>query len=148
MGSALARVRSRSVAFGVVAWLALSLLDTAAPQPSADIPARSADEAQAGQGQPAEMSAETRYQACVSSAKAAHATAWAAECKRLADKVNADRSNCLLTLKLPVAYCGSAYKDRDGSANCRLPDQAATLIDAALARSTHRCARELKAAVP
>jgi hypothetical protein len=79
-------------------------------------------------------------------APTAHDAGWAAECKRLADKVSADRSNCLVTLHLPQAYCDSAYKDRDAAPNCRLPDANATVIDAALARATHRCERDREAA--
>jgi hypothetical protein len=93
-----------------------------------------------------QAAARLRYQACTDAATAAHAAAWAAECKRLADKVSNDRSNCLVALKLPPAYCESSYKDRDGSPNCRLPDENATGIDADFERTKYRCQREREAA--
>jgi hypothetical protein len=92
------------------------------------------------------QAAALRYQACLAAATAAHAAAWAAECKRLAQKVREDSTNCLTVLKLPQAYCDSAYKDRDAAPNCRLPDQYATVIDADLQRAEYRCQREREAA--
>lgn len=99
----------------------------------------------AGQSESAaESAADRQYQACLASARAAHDTARAAECKRLADQTDGDRANCLNTLKLPKIYCDAAYAPRDPGATCTLPGQAATVVDAELARARFRCARERK----
>lgn len=93
-----------------------------------------------------EAAAQIRYQDCMNGATSAHDESWAAECKRLADQVNEDRSNCLMTLKLPQAYCEASYKDRDASPQCTLPAQVATVLDAALQQAKYRCQRQSEAA--
>lgn len=92
--------------------------------------------------------AETAYQACLGAAGAAHESSWAAQCQRLADENARDRADCLSKLNLSKAYCDASYPARDGSAHCTLPDDLATVIDAALARSRNRCQREREAAAP
>ncbi len=94
----------------------------------------------------AKAAAEVRYQACVSGAAATHDAAWAAECKRLADQTEQDRANCLSKLNLPKAYCDASYAARDASANCTLPDQIASVLDAALEQARYRCVREREGA--
>lgn len=93
---------------------------------------------------PPQTAADRQYQACLASAGAAHDTARAAECKRLADQTDTDRANCLDKLKLPKIYCDASYAPRDSSPTCTLPDQATTILDAALAHARFRCARERK----
>jgi len=95
----------------------------------------------------AQAAAESRYQSCVKDAATAHAGSQAAQCKTIADKANADRDNCLNALKLPKAYCESAYVIRDGSPNCTLPTAAASVLDADLERARNRCLQENKAAL-
>jgi hypothetical protein len=92
----------------------------------------------------AQSAADRQYQACLANAGTAHDTARAAECKRLADKTDTDRANCLDKLKLPKIYCDASYAPRDSSPTCALPDQAATVLDAELAHARFRCARERK----
>ena len=92
--------------------------------------------------------ADIGYQACVSGAVAIRDTAWAAECKRLADQTEQDRANCLSKLNLPKAYCDASYAARDASAGCTLPDQIASVLDAALEQARYRCVREREAAGP
>ena len=94
------------------------------------------------QSQSAEKAAETPYQACLSSASATHDASWAAACKRLAEKTQQDRADCLSKLNLPKTYCNASYPPRDGSANCTLPDEIATLLDAALAQARYGCVRQ------
>jgi hypothetical protein len=94
----------------------------------------------------ARATAETRYQACIDDAAAVHDASWAAECKNLADKTGKDRDNCLLTLKLPAAYCDASYPTRDASPKCTLPLEVGTVLDAALERGRYRCQREREAA--
>ena len=95
-----------------------------------------------------QVAAETTYQACLTAAGAAHESSWAAQCQRLADESAHDRTDCLSKLNLSKAYCDASYPARDGSAHCALPDQLASVIDAALARSRNRCVREREAAAP
>jgi len=90
--------------------------------------------------------APATYLACVSKANAVHDAAHAAECQRLADMTARNRADCADTLKLPPAYCNASYPPRDGSANCVLPEQVATVIDAALEQARYRCLRENKSA--
>ena len=92
--------------------------------------------------------ADSGFQACVSAAAALHDAAWTAECKRLADQTEQDRANCLSKLNLPKAYCDASYAARDASANCMLPDQIASVLDAALEQARYRCVREREAARP
>jgi hypothetical protein len=92
-----------------------------------------------------QAAAERRYQACVASAGALHDAARAAECKRLAEQTDSDRTNCLDKLKLPKIYCDASYAPRDAAATCMLPDQVATVIDAELAHARFRCARQRNA---
>lgn len=94
----------------------------------------------------ATAAAQVRYQACLSSAGAARAASWAAECKRLADKTEQDHADCLDKLNLPKTYCDASYPARDAAANCTLPDQVATVLNAALAQARNRCVREREAA--
>jgi hypothetical protein len=94
------------------------------------------------------LAAQARYQSCLKDADTAHAVSQAAQCKATADKASADRDNCLNALKLPKAYCESAYVTRDGSANCTLPPAAASALDADLERARNRCLQESKAALP
>jgi len=92
------------------------------------------------------LAAQARYRTCLKDADAAHAASQAAQCKASADKVSALRDNCLNTLKLPKAYCESAYVIRDGSSGCTLPPVAASTLDADLERARNRCLQESKAA--
>jgi hypothetical protein len=93
-----------------------------------------------------ESAAQTAYEACVNNARAVHDTLHAAECKRLAEQTGQDRADCLGKLKLPPTYCDLSYPARDDSANCTLPAENATVIDAAFERARYRCARENQAA--
>ncbi len=93
-----------------------------------------------------ESAAQTAYEACVNNATAVHDTSHAAECKRLAEQTEQDRADCLGKLKLPPTYCDASYPARDGSPNCTLPAENATVIDAELERARYRCARESQAA--
>lgn len=90
--------------------------------------------------------AESIYQACLSSARATHDAAWAAECKSLAEKTQQDHADCLAKLNLPKAYCDASYPARESSANCRLPDEIATVLHADLAQARYRCLREREGA--
>jgi ATPase subunit of ABC transporter with duplicated ATPase domains len=91
---------------------------------------------------------QTRYQACLKDAEAAHTASRAEQCKAIADKATADRNNCLTALKLPKAYCESAYVARDGSPNCTLPTAVASVLDAALEQARNRCLLDSKSASP
>ena len=93
-----------------------------------------------------ESAAQTAYEACINDARTVHDTLHAAECKRLAEQTEQDRADCLGRLALPPAYCDVSYPARDGSPNCTLPAENATVIDAALERARYRCARENQAA--
>ena len=93
------------------------------------------------QPQSAEKAAEIPYQACLSSASATHDASWAAACKRLAEKTQQDRADCLSKLNLPKTYCDASYPPRGASANCTLPDEIATVLDAALAQARYGCVR-------
>ena len=97
--------------------------ESAAPPPSAD---------------------DRQYRACLASAGAVHDAGRTAECKRLAEQTDSDRANCLNKLNLPKIYCDTSYAPRDPTANCKLPDEVATVLDAALARARFRCARALR----
>jgi hypothetical protein len=90
--------------------------------------------------------ASAAYRACVDQAAAVHDAAHAAACKRFAETTEQNRAECTDALKLPLTYCNASYPPRDGSANCVLPDQLATIIDAALEQARYRCARENAAA--
>jgi hypothetical protein len=92
-----------------------------------------------------QTSAQNRYQACLSGVAATHDASWAAECKRLAEKTEQNRANCLSKLNLPKAYCDASYAPREASPNCTLPDEISTVLDADLAQARHRCVRELNA---
>ena len=91
--------------------------------------------------------AEARYQTCVNKANAGHEASWAAECKHLAEKALADHTECLTKPKLPKGYCDTAYRLRDGSPNCVLPQKVATNLDGDLNDARNRCQRERKAAL-
>ena len=95
----------------------------------------------------AKAGAEARYQTCVKAAAASHDASWATECKRLADKAKADHTECLNKSKLSPGYCDAAYRNRDGSANCTLPQKIATALDGDLNDARNRCQRERKAAL-
>jgi hypothetical protein len=103
----------------------------------------------AGRGDAAEAetpppsAADGHYQACVADAGTTHDAARAAECKRLAEQTDSNRANCLSKLNLPKIYCDASYAPRDPSANCTLPDEIGSVIDAELARARFRCARAL-----
>ena len=87
---------------------------------------------------------DSQYQACLAGAGAIHDVAQAAECKRVAEQIDSDRANCLSKLNLPKIYCDASYAPRDPGANCTLPDQIGSVIDAELAHARFRCARVLK----
>jgi hypothetical protein len=89
-------------------------------------------------------SPDSQYQACLTGAGAMHEAARAAECKRVAEQTDSDRANCLSKLNLPKIYCDASYAQRDPSANCTLPDEIGSVIDAELARARFRCARLLQ----
>jgi hypothetical protein len=95
----------------------------------------------------ANASAGIRYQNCVDDARTSHDASWAAACKRLADKVTHDHSDCLSMPNLPQGYCDAAYGTRDPSANCTLPGELAADLDAALSTARHRCLQERNAAM-
>jgi hypothetical protein len=105
----------------------------------------------AGRGLAAEEAARTpqsaadrQYRACLDGAVVIHDNAHAAECKRLAERADSDRANCLAKLNLPKIYCDASYGPRDPAATCTLPDEVATVIDAELSHARFRCARTLK----
>jgi hypothetical protein len=105
-----------------------------------------ADTAGCGHAEAAETpppAADGQYQACVADAGTTHDTARAAECKRLAEQTDSNRANCLGKLNLPKIYCDASYAPRDPSANCTLPDEIGSVIEAELARARLRCARSL-----
>jgi hypothetical protein len=93
---------------------------------------------------PPPSAADGQYQACLADAGTPHDAARAAECKRLAEQTDSNRANCLNKLNLPKIYCDASYAPRDPSANCTLPDEFGSVIDAELARARFRCARLLK----
>jgi hypothetical protein len=97
----------------------------------------------AGAETPPPSAADGHYQACVADAGTTHDAARAAECKRLAEQTDSNRANCLSKLNLPKIYCDASYAPRDPSANCTLPDEIGSVIDAELARARFRCARAL-----
>lgn len=92
-------------------------------------------------------SAEAHYQTCLNKANATRETSWAAECKRLAEKALADRTECLTKPKLPKGYCDAAYRLRDASPKCVLPQKVATGLDGDLSEARNRCQRERRAAL-
>ena len=93
----------------------------------------------------AKAGAESRYQTCLDTASTTHDTSWAAECKRLAEKVQQDHDDCLSKSKLSQEYCNTAYRTRDGSANCALPLKVAADLDGGLTKARNRCTQERKA---
>jgi hypothetical protein len=94
----------------------------------------------------AQATAEADFQSCLKNAGAVHDASWAAECKRLADRAQADLAGCLANGKLAKAYCDSSYGPRDASANCTLPAEIASPLDADLAGARNRCLRDKNAA--
>jgi membrane protein involved in colicin uptake len=92
-------------------------------------------------------SAEAHYQTCLNKANMTHESSWAAECKRLAEKALADHSECLTKPKLPKGYCDAAYRLRDASPGCVLPQKVATGLDGDLSEARNRCQRERRAAL-
>lgn len=86
--------------------------------------------------------AEGALQACLNGAATIHDQAHAAACKQLADQTQKDHDDCRQKLKLPPAYCDASYSARDASPACTLPDEVATVIDAALAQARNRCVRD------
>ena len=95
----------------------------------------------------AKVAAESRYQTCLSGAGVTHDTSWAAECKRIADKVVEDRASCLAKSNMPQGYCAAVYRIRDGSPDCTLPVAIAADLDGSLTTARNRCQREREAAV-
>ncbi len=95
----------------------------------------------------AKAAAEARYQTCLLTADSTHDASWAAECKRMADKVVADHADCLSKPKLSPGYCDAAYRMRDGSSNCILPVAIASDLDGGRSRARNRCMREREAAL-
>lgn len=92
--------------------------------------------------------AEIRYQTCLNSARVTHDTAWADECKRVADKALAAHADCLSKPKLSQGYCDAVYRLRDGLPNCALPVAIAADLDGGLNKARNRCLQEHKAALP
>ena len=90
----------------------------------------------------AKVAAESRYQTCLSGAGVTHDTSWAAECKRIADKVVEDRASCLAKSNMPQGYCAAVYRTRDGSPDCTLPVAIAADPDGGLTIARNRCQRE------
>jgi len=95
----------------------------------------------------AKASAGIRYQNCVDDARTNHDASWASACKRLADNVVRDHTNCLSIPNLPQGYCDAAYGTRDASAHCTLPAEMAADLDAALNKARNRCVQERDATV-
>jgi hypothetical protein len=95
----------------------------------------------------AKTGAGIHYQNCVEDARTSHDASWAAACKRLADKVVQDHTDCLSIPNLPQGYCDAAYTTRDASAHCALPAETAADLDAALSTARNRCLQERKAAL-
>ena len=91
-------------------------------------------------------SAGIHYQNCVDDARSSHDASWAAACKRLADKVVRDHTDCLSIPNLPRGYCDAAYGTRDPSAHCTLPVEMAADLDAALSTARNHCLQERNAA--
>lgn len=143
--------------FGMIASLLLmssaaGLCRAAAP-PQRDAPRprqeqQLAQQQDTAQRQSTETAAERSYQTCLSSAEAARDASRAAACKQLAEKTQQDRADCLTKLNLPQTYCDTSYPPRDGSPNCTLPDQIATVFNASLQQARYRCLREREAAQP
>jgi hypothetical protein len=98
-------------------------------------------------GAEAKASAGVRYQNCVDGARTDHDMSWAAACKRLADKVTQDHTNCLSIPNLPKGYCDVAYRTRDPAANCTLPVEMGADLDAALNAARKFCLQERNAAL-
>jgi len=95
----------------------------------------------------AKANAGIRYQNCVDDARTSHDASWATACKRLADNVLRDHTNCLSIPNLPQGYCDAAYGTRDPSAHCALPAEMAADLDAALNKARNHCLQERDAAV-
>jgi hypothetical protein len=103
---------------------------------------------QADQHQAVERAqASVRYETCLDSARVRHDAAWAATCKRLAERALRDHADCLTKSNLSQIYCDAAYRTRDGSANCTLPVEEATDLDGGLNAARNRCVRERNAAL-
>jgi hypothetical protein len=117
--------------------LLVSLAIVGAGGHAADLAADQSDAAPAA-------AADRQYQACLASADAVRDASRTAECKRLAEQTDSDRNTCLLKLNLPKSYCDVSYAPRDPTANCALPDEIGSVIDAELARARFRCARIMK----
>jgi hypothetical protein len=94
----------------------------------------------------AQAHVEHAYQACLEKASAAHDTAWAAECKRIAEKGRQHHDACISKLKLPKSFCDASYKPHDASPNCRLPGRFASVLNASLQHARRRCRLEKHAA--
>jgi hypothetical protein len=116
---------------------------TRADQERSAVRQREAEQRQAE----AKASAGIRYQNCVDDARTSHDASWAAACKRLAEKVVRDRTDCLSIANLPQGYCDAAYGTRDPSEHCTLPVEMAADLDAALSRARGRCQQERNAAL-
>jgi hypothetical protein len=90
----------------------------------------------------AQTHVEHAYQACLEKASAAHDTAWAAECKRIAEERRQNHDACISELKLPKSFCDASYKPHDVSPNCRLWGRLASVLNADLQHARRRCMHE------
>ena len=94
----------------------------------------------------AKVAAESRYQTCLSGAGVTHDTSWAAECKRITDKVSS-RASRLAESNMPQGHSPRSTESATDPPDCTLPVAIAADLDGGLTIARNRCQREREAAV-
>ena len=88
---------------------------------------------------------------CTEAALLFHDVRWAAACMVLAEQDDAKREACLddpaisANPQLGKDYCNRTFAQRDGSADCDLPEARAASLDALLKDAEQKCQAEARA---
>ena len=86
---------------------------------------------------------QAQYRSCVADADSNYSAGWALACKRIAEKTDKDRADCMLTAMKD--NCAAIYKREDGGPSCSLPRQTGTDLDQRLEKARGRCLDESRA---
>ncbi len=84
---------------------------------------------------------QARYEFCVHAAETNYSRQWADQCKRISDKAQKQRADCI-SKATDKASCDMIYPPGDASPNCSLPRVLGTDIDDQLQKSRERCLQE------
>jgi hypothetical protein len=82
---------------------------------------------------------QNRYQLCIASAEDNYSRNWAEQCKKVAGKAQADRTDCLAKGQ-PKSTCELIHPVSDASPNCTL--QGGKVLNDRLQQSRDRCLQE------